>query len=166
MFAPITKEIGELKSGLTELITDPTDSTKQIRVPKNSLALPPVSGLTPSGAPLAITQGLSEELKPVCMLCGEPMPEGETMLRILHMDRRYIIVHLPTRRVNEMQPGHEVELLFPGRQLFRGEVVDVPMLADTTGQSGETLAAVRIDPVGRLWPTVPVGSQVDVISLK
>jgi multidrug resistance efflux pump len=97
---------------------------------------------------------------------GDDLPNGEIMLRILHTDRRYIVVHLPTRRVNEMQPGHEVELVFPGQQEFRGQIVEVPMLADSTCQSGDTLAAVRIEPAGRLWPMIPVGSQVDVISLK
>ena len=97
---------------------------------------------------------------------GDDLPNGEVMLRILHTDRRYIIVHLPTRRVNEMQAGHEVLLVFPGREEFRGQVVDVPMLAESAGQTGDTLAAVRIEPIGRLWPMVPVGSQVDVISLK
>ena len=97
---------------------------------------------------------------------GDDLPNGEIMVRILHTDRRYIMVHLPTRRVLEMQPGHEVELIFPGEQEFHGQIVDVPMLADLTGQSGDTLAAVRIEPIGRLWPMIPVGSQVDVISLK
>jgi hypothetical protein len=94
------------------------------------------------------------------------LPNGEIMVRILHTDRRYIMVHLPTRRVTEMQAGQEVELMFPGNQEFRGQIVDVPMLADTTGSSGDTLAAVRIEPVGRLWPMIPVGSQVDVVSLR
>jgi multidrug resistance efflux pump len=97
---------------------------------------------------------------------GDDLPNGEIMVRILHTDRRYIMVHLPTRRVTEMQPGHEVELMFPGNQEFRGQIVDVPMLADTTGSTGDTLAAVRIEPVGRLWPMIPVGSQVDVVSLR
>jgi len=97
---------------------------------------------------------------------GDDLPNGEIMVRILHTDRRYIMVHLPTRRVTEMQAGQEVELMFPGNQEFRGQIVDVPMLADTTGSSGDTLAAVRIEPVGRLWPMIPVGSQVDVVSLR
>ncbi len=96
---------------------------------------------------------------------GDDLTEGEVMLRILHTDRRYIIVPLPTRRVHEMQPGHEVQLVFPGNEHFEGKVADVPLLADaTTTQSGDTLATVRIEPTGRLWPTVPIGSQVDVIS--
>ena len=97
---------------------------------------------------------------------GDDLPNGEIMVRILHTDRRYIMVHLPTRRVTEMQAGQEVELMFPGNQEFRGQIVDVPMLADTIGSSGDTLAAVRIEPVGRLWPMIPVGSQVDVVSLR
>jgi multidrug resistance efflux pump len=97
---------------------------------------------------------------------GDDVPDGEIMLRILHTDRRYIMVHLPTRRVHEMQSEQEVDLIFPGHQSFRGRIVDVPLLAETTGDTGETLAAVRIEPVGRLWPMVPVGSQIDVISHK
>ena len=95
---------------------------------------------------------------------GDDMQAGEVMLRILHTDRRYITAYLPTRRVHEMQPGQEVELRFPGNEEFKGQVVDIPMVADVTGESGDTLAAIRIEQVGRLWPNVPVGSQIDVIS--
>ena len=63
-----------------------------------------------------------------------------------------------------MRPGQEVALRFPGNEEFTGQVVDVPMVVDMTGQTGDTLAAIRIEPVGRLWPNVPVGSQIDVIS--
>lgn len=95
---------------------------------------------------------------------GDDMQAGEVMLRILHTDRRYITAYLPTRRVHEMRPGQEVELQFPGNEEFRGQVVDIPMVADLTGKTGDTLAAVRIEQLGRLWPSVPVGSQIDVIS--
>lgn len=97
---------------------------------------------------------------------GDDLPEGEIMLRILHTDRRYIVVHLPTRRVHEMEPGYEVELVFPGEESYRGQVVDKAMVADITGENGDTLAAVRIEPIGRVWPTIPVGSQIDVISAR
>jgi multidrug resistance efflux pump len=95
---------------------------------------------------------------------GDDMQAGDIMLRILHTDRRFITAYLPTRRVHEMQAGQEVELRFPGNERFAGQVVDVPMLADLTGNTGDTLTAVRIEQFGRLWPNVPVGSQVDVIS--
>ncbi len=98
---------------------------------------------------------------------GDDMPEGEIMLRILHTDRRYVVVYLPTRRVHEMSAGQEVELRFPGNHEYRGQVIEMPLMADTTTEaSGETMAAVRIEPVGKVWPSVPVGSQIDVISLR
>lgn len=98
---------------------------------------------------------------------GDDMPEGEIMLRILHTDRRYVMVYLPTRRVNEMSAGQEVELRFPGNHEYRGQVIEMPLMADSsTATSGESMAAVRIEPVGKVWPAVPVGSQVDVISLR
>ena len=93
---------------------------------------------------------------------GDNLPEGEVMLKILHTDRRYVVVYVPTRRVNELQPGSEVSLTFPGGQGYRGAVTDLPMLAETVTSTGESLVTVRIEPVGRLWPHVPIGSQVDV----
>ncbi|MEZ6040505.1 MAG: efflux RND transporter periplasmic adaptor subunit [Planctomycetaceae bacterium] len=96
---------------------------------------------------------------------GDNLPEGEVMLKILHTDRRYVVVYVPTRRVNELQPGSEVKLSFPGGQQFRGQVTDLPMLAESLTPAGESLVAVRIDPVGRLWPHVPIGSQVDVAAV-
>ena len=52
---------------------------------------------------------------------GDTMQAGEVMLRILHTDRRYIIANLPTRRVHEMRSGQEVELQFPGNEVFSGQ---------------------------------------------
>jgi len=98
---------------------------------------------------------------------GDDMLEGEIMLRILHTDRRYVMVYLPTRRVHEMSAGQEVELRFPGNHEYRGQVIDMPLMADAASEdSGETMAAVRIEPVGKVWPSVPIGSQIDVISLR
>lgn len=97
---------------------------------------------------------------------GDDMQAGEIMLRILHTDHRYVTAYLPTRRMNEMKRGQKVALRFPGNVEFDGEVIDIPMVADVTGESGETLAAVRIEQSGRLWPNIPVGSQIDVISTR
>jgi hypothetical protein len=37
------------------------------------------------------------------------------------------------------------------------------MLAETTLPSGQSLVTVRVEPTGRLWPEIPVGSQIDVL---
>lgn len=96
---------------------------------------------------------------------GDEMPPGEIMVKILHADR-YILVQLPTRRIHELQAGQEVELHFPGSEEFRGLIADVPVMAESANSNGESMAKVRIERTGRLWPAVPVGTHVDVISLQ
>ena len=93
----------------------------------------------------------------------DSMPAGEVMLKILHTDRRFVVVYVPTRRVTELQQGNEVGLTFPGGELYEGRVTDLPMLADVVTPGGESLVAVRLEPAGRLWPQVPIGSQIDVV---
>ena len=94
---------------------------------------------------------------------GDAMSTGEVMLKILHTDRRYVLLHVPTRRVNEIQPGTPVNLIFPGDECYRGKVTNLPMLAETMIPGGQSLAAVRVEPVGKLWPEIPIGSQIDVV---
>ena len=138
--------------GATTMQAHYADATKQLEAMKN------VSREVNVSSPVYGTVGQVRYRE------GDDMQAGEVMLRILHTDRRYITTYLPTRRVYEMQVGQQVELRFPGDEEFIGQVVDVPMLADLTGNSGDTLTAVRIEQIGRLWPNVPVGSQIDVIS--
>lgn len=93
---------------------------------------------------------------------GDTMTSGEVMLKILHTERRYVMLNIPTRRVNEIEPGTPVELIFPGDGRFHGKVANLPMLADATN-NGRSLATVRVEPSGRLWPEIPIGSEIDVI---
>lgn len=93
---------------------------------------------------------------------GDTMSSGEVMLKILHTERRYVMLNIPTRRVNEIEPGTPVELIFPGNGRFRGKVANLPMLADMSS-NGRSLATVRVEPSGRLWPEIPIGSEIDVV---
>lgn len=92
---------------------------------------------------------------------GDEMRTGETMVKILHTDRRYIMLKIPTNRMNELQPG-DVQLVFPDDQRLSGRITDLPMLAEAF-VNGQSHATVRIEPAGRLWPEIPIGSQIDVV---
>jgi len=94
--------------------------------------------------------------------CGDKMTPGEIMIKILHTERRYVMLNVPTNRVNEIEAGDPVELLFPGRRRYRGKIADLPLLADARAD-GKSLAMVRVEPSGRLWPETPIGSQIDVV---
>lgn len=92
---------------------------------------------------------------------GDSMSPGETMLKILHTDRRFVTVQIPTAEIDRVQPGDSVELVFPDDQVYTGQVTDLPMIAEISS-SGQSLASVRIEHTGRLWSEVPIGSQVEV----
>lgn len=92
---------------------------------------------------------------------GDSMGPGETMLKILHTDRRYVTVQIPTSEIDRVQPGDKVELIFPDDRTYTGRVTDLPMIADVS-PSGLTAASVRIEHTGRLWAEVPIGSQIEV----
>ena len=93
---------------------------------------------------------------------GDQMERGEELAKILHTNRRFVIVRAPTRRLHELQPGSEVRLAFPGHDDCAGIVQDVPMLAEGESSSGESHVSVRVEATGRYWPELPIGSQVDV----
>ncbi|MCR9200850.1 MAG: HlyD family efflux transporter periplasmic adaptor subunit [Planctomycetaceae bacterium] len=93
---------------------------------------------------------------------GDQMSAGEVMLKILHTDRRYVLMYVPSRRVNEVEVGMEVALEFPGAEVYRGRVADLPMLADPASQSDQSFIPVRVTPTGKLWPEIPIGSQIDI----
>lgn len=92
---------------------------------------------------------------------GDSMGAGETMLKVLHTDRRYVTVQIPTSEIDRVQPGDQVDLIFPDDRTYTGRVTDLPMIADVSS-SGMTAASVRIEHMGRLWAEVPIGSQIEV----
>jgi multidrug resistance efflux pump len=91
---------------------------------------------------------------------GEQGGAGSTVVRILHLDKRSVLVRLPASRLAELNPGERVEVRFPGAKGYEGRVSTIAPMAD----SGEI--AVRIEPAGRIWPAVPVGCEVQVYSWK
>ena len=67
---------------------------------------------------------------------------------------------MPAHRINEVAPGNTVGLVFPGGEQFRGTVSNMPMLAESDGSQ----ITVRVDPCGRVWPAIPIGSQIEVVT--
>lgn len=92
---------------------------------------------------------------------GDSMDVGETMLKILHTDRRFITVRIPTSEIDRVQPGDKVDLIFPDDRTYTGRVTDLPMIADESSD-GYSAASVRIEHTGRLWADVPIGSHIEV----
>lgn len=97
---------------------------------------------------------------------GDQLNSGNTVVRILHPDRRSVVVQLPGSRLTELSVGEEVEVHFPGARGYSGRVVSISPMTGTTAGGNETRIAVKIEPTGRIWPMVPVGCEVQVTSWK
>ncbi|MFM7057475.1 MAG: efflux RND transporter periplasmic adaptor subunit [Planctomycetota bacterium] len=97
---------------------------------------------------------------------GDHLNSGSTVVRILHPDRRSVVVQLPGARLPELSPGEEVQVHFPGARGFTGRVSTISPMTSAESDGAETRIAVKIEPAGRIWPMVPVGCEVQVSSWK
>jgi len=97
---------------------------------------------------------------------GDQLASGKTVLRILHPDRRSVVIQLPGSRLPELSTGEMVEIHFPGARGYEGRVVSISPMTTAEVTGSEARVAVKIEPAGRIWPTVPVGCDVQVCSWK
>ncbi len=98
---------------------------------------------------------------------GERVTAGEPIVTILDEDQRYLTLRIPSRQAPQFPAGERVELDFPGGETRKGIVRTLPPQTlmghgalVTTPQDSSIL--LRIDPVEKLWPNVPVGTGVQV----
>lgn len=104
---------------------------------------------------------------------GEKVSAGGAIVELLNQQQRYLIVQVPSREMTRFATGTQVTLRFAGGQQRRGIVRSVPPQTleeasrrDTNDHLHDVAVPVRVDPSGRLWPSVPIGSTVAVMLQK
>ena len=88
---------------------------------------------------------------------------GQPIMELVDMRTQYVTALVPSRDVGRAKPGMKVRLYFPGEQLRHGRIAALPLRTSKRNHAGDSLVEVRIEPTGSLWPTVPVGSTVEVV---
>jgi len=94
---------------------------------------------------------------------GDLLESGDVLLKILHSERRFVVVYVPTDAIGQLQSGSRVKLRYPGHEEYEGLVTAIPSIVDAASPGTSTLAAVRVEESGRMWPELPIGSRVDVV---
>lgn len=103
---------------------------------------------------------------------GEMVTPQDVIVELFDADQPYILAEIPTSQMTHFPSGREVELLFPGDVLRTGIISELPPQAAPLPGPRERMAdncgqlRLRILPAGRLWPSVPFGTRVEVRSLK
>ncbi|HVW02703.1 MAG TPA: hypothetical protein VHB77_20265 [Planctomycetaceae bacterium] len=96
---------------------------------------------------------------------GDHVSAHEPIVELLDEDQPYLIVQVPSSRISDFQPGAQVALVFPGGVSGAGRVESIPpQVAPLPGvrELGLDLITVHVAPAGRLWPSIPFGSVVEV----
>ncbi len=98
---------------------------------------------------------------------GAVVTPGTPLVDILDDERRFLVAHVSSRYISEFTKGDVVDLVFPGGQRLQGVVERIAPQAQIETldprTSDDSIVLVDIAPSGRVWPTVPIGSQVKVL---
>jgi len=95
---------------------------------------------------------------------GEAVTRGELLLELLDEHRRYLDLQIPSDELPNYAVGKKVTVEFPGQELCEGQIASIGFVArhDADGISPNSQIQVRINPTGKLWPKIPIGSVVAV----
>ena len=96
---------------------------------------------------------------------GDLVEPGNTIVELFDDDRRHLTASIPSSAVARLLPGTKLTLIFPAGYKRIGLVAAIPpqaMFENTAQLSEDSQVAVRIEPAGKLWPKIPIGSRIKV----
>ena len=96
---------------------------------------------------------------------GDRVAVGEAIVELYDRERQYLDLPVPSRLINRYPVGTMVRLRFAGSIRCKGRVSIVPPHTEQqvdTPIGADPLVRITIEPIGRLWPAVPIGSSVEV----
>lgn len=90
--------------------------------------------------------------------------EGDLLVEIFDRDREFITVSLPMSLVASLEANQHVKLYFPDDEDREGVIDSIPpqLTSEENGTSSEATFSLKIRPVGKPWPTLPIGSSLEV----
>lgn len=94
---------------------------------------------------------------------GAVLQPGDPIVELHDDSQRYLVAQVPSTRIHEFKLGRGVTLSFPGNERRQGRVVRIAPQAnarDASDPTGDPQVDVEIEPIGRLWPSVPVGTKI------
>ncbi len=98
---------------------------------------------------------------------GTYVKAGDLLVEVLDHARQSLTVEVPSGQVDQFPLGREVKLIFPGAERRSGRVIRVaPQTVPTTRNARDksaSLIAVELEPAGKVWPTMPVGTEIRVV---
>ena len=93
---------------------------------------------------------------------GDQLQPGDSIVELLDDAQRWLVVDVPSTEITRFAPESKLEVTFPGGQTREGRVIHIAPQTRPDANGTEAVVTVRAEQIGRLWPTVPIGSRVEV----
>ena len=96
---------------------------------------------------------------------GDLVEPGNTIIELFDDDRRHLTALIPSAEMARLPPGTKLTLIFPAGYKRIGLVAAIPpqaMSESGSPLSADSQVAMRIEPAGKLWPKIPIGSRIKV----
>ena len=94
----------------------------------------------------------------------DAVSKGDLLVEIFDRDREFVTVNLPMSVVATLEANQEVALHFPNDEERHGKVDSIPpqLVSQKNGDQTEATFPVKILSTGKPWPTIPIGSALEV----
>lgn len=97
---------------------------------------------------------------------GDQLKAGEPIVELLDDSKRHLVVYVPSQQIPLFELQTVVDLKFPGGDTYAGTVTSIAPQAKPHTLPGDpandTMILVHVEQSGRVWPNLPLGSQVRV----
>ncbi|MCH9653833.1 MAG: hypothetical protein K0U86_12170 [Planctomycetes bacterium] len=93
---------------------------------------------------------------------GDPVKKGAPIVELFDKEHPFLIVEVPSRKISLFNKGTEVKIGFSGNKKGTGIVQKISEQAIQKPGLGESVILVTVEPTGRLWPELPMGTTVDI----
>ncbi|MEI8018777.1 MAG: HlyD family efflux transporter periplasmic adaptor subunit [Schlesneria sp.] len=94
---------------------------------------------------------------------GDQVPNGDVLIEILDDIQPHVVAQFPSAEASRLRHGSKVILIFPAHDQRIGIVTDIPPQTSSVTGTAESFVAVKIEPAGKLWPKLAIGSNVKVL---
>ena len=93
---------------------------------------------------------------------GDPVKKGTSIVELFDKEHPFLVVEVPSRNISLFNIGTEVKIAFSGNIKGKGIVQKISEQAIQKSGVQASVILVTVEPTGRLWPELPMGTTVDI----
>ena len=94
---------------------------------------------------------------------GDRVPNGDALIEILDDIQPHVVAQFPSAEASRLRHGSKVNLIFPSHGQRIGIITEIPPQTTSVAGASESFVGVKIEPAGKLWPKLAIGSNVKVL---